>query len=358
MLVAILAVVLLISLAAALAVLSMPRQPERLMVGRIVVVSTLALSVAVLGGYLIIASIRRWWLVLPIVVALAVVPDTWWDRIESLDALWAAPACVLLWTAFALGYLRARPMRPLFAPPPETVLKLDDRLIRSLPEDIDADAAASIWLTEKARRPASMILWLLVLLLVTFTLASMLSNPVPLAYALTVIGPSSLPWSANQAARRARKLWLRSGLTRTALFRRTEREVLLESAWLGLWTLAWIAAMALRWPEVRQALPWFLALSLGWGLNAVYIGLMAVRGFGPAAVLAAAVAATPLLLVLAQILFTGSVDAQLAATALVVQLGLALLYRETAMRRWRRIDWLRFRPVAHWPVLTTSAQRR
>ena len=114
-----------------------------------------------------------------------------------------------------------------------------------------------------------------------------------------------------------------------------------------LWILAFnlsltAAALVLLGPTPRE-IGWPLALALSAALYGSNVGLAAIRGF------------TLLILgcvpmAIAQITVIGTSGAATAPELIVllaVQLVGAAAFRLFAAQRWRKIDWLRFRPLGN-----------
>lgn len=157
---------------------------------------------------------------------------------------------------------------------------------------------------------------------------------------------------AARAMQRARLLWL-LGPQRAALFRIVENAVGRVALGLGLGAAVLAFCLAVWHEGLPPASAALVAGALiAYGALAVYLGLVFVRGFGAATVLAALLYAGP---------FGYSVlraaDAVEHATALAGSTVLALVAaaacRYVALRRWRGIDWIALRPQR-----STSQRRR
>lgn len=335
------------------------RQPS---FGDLLAYPALIVTCAVLGTYFLYASQLRFFALLLLFFAslplFRLLPEDTVQRFSgdpaqaAFAAAWVSAAW---WVLFSFVYLRNRPIQPVGAHRPSAALQsLDDSLLRSMPPDIRASRAATALLTGRIARPLVQgLVMIAVLGIILVPLALWLTGDVD-APGLTRLLTHGLPLAlatemfalANRTARRARTLWLKVGATRGELFRRTEAELLRVAAPMMVAAIVIpLCFFAIRTDMPSESVLWVFSLAVGNGLFACYLGLMFVRGFraadivGIAAGLAAVAYAAWLLLGLE------TMDPLRMTSVLVFQLLGAAACRGVARRRWRRIDWFRFRPL-------------
>lgn len=171
--------------------------------------------------------------------------------------------------------------------------------------------------------------------------ASLINDDRVLLFWLTILSAISAAITTHAAAR-SRALWLRTGWTRSELFRRVESAFWRHNAYpLGVLLLLLVGVGSLRGFST-QLMSFGIALLVLSAVLSSYLGLMMTKGLGWRD--AALAAGTMLLLMTAALLIARA----RADTTLIVmlQLGLAALaigYRYSAKSRWEAIDWMRCR---------------
>lgn len=264
-------------------------------------------------------------------------------------AMWAVlPASAWLaaalgaWVIFAAWYLRVRRVRGVL-PMPESRSGVDAT------RPVSRTVAIRALLAPKMPRAADQISlgnapFLLLTLVMTFLLAfSLTSFVAPLMLMVLSAQPSAI------IVRQSRLLWLRIPGARDAVRGQVER-TLWRNLTIGCGWLVVAAAIAasplMGYGAAEVALG--SALAAGAAIYATYVALAAVPGistylwgFGSMA-----------LLQIGLLVFSGvfsdvfSAHALTAAAVVVaVELAAAALLRALAVRRWRTVDWLRFKPL-------------
>lgn len=148
---------------------------------------------------------------------------------------------------------------------------------------------------------------------------------------------------AARAVRRARLLWL-LGPQRTALFRAVEKAAVRPFLAFGGGVAALTFALAVWHEGLPPASAALVAAALvAYGALAAYVGLLFVRGFGAAALLAAMAYAGPYAFTLLSAAAAAEHGAALAGST-ALALVAAAVCRYAALRRWRTIDWIALRP--------------
>lgn len=264
--------------------------------------------------------------------AMLAVPPAW---------LWFATA-LGAWVIFAAWYLRVRQVRGI-APMPDSRSGVDAT------RPVLRTVAIRVLLAPHTPRAADQIglrnaPWLLATLVIMFLIAfSLTSFVAPLMSMVLSTQPSVT------IVRQSRLLWLRIPGARDAVRGQVERALWRSLATVCGWLVvaAAIAASPLMGHGAAEIALGF-ALAAGASIYAAYVALAAVRGistylwgFGSMALLLIG------LLVLSA-LFPDVFSAHsLTAPAVVaaVELAGAALLRALAVRRWRTVDWLRFKPL-------------
>jgi hypothetical protein len=255
-------------------------------------------------------------------------------------AVWLA-----VWLALSIWYLRARELRKF-----STLFgfgRLDPRLFADVSGAFSRAAAIRTSFTAGyPLRAKHRLLRLAMLAAVAFSAGALLRliarvNLTPGTMTLALTAGIFAPTGADRWARRARLLWLQSGESRRALFARVERLLWTESlplaaaGFLGL--AATIGPAELRTDLLGRA-ALILVTTAAFGF---YLGLLLLSP------LRGVVAAIPLMAT-----FAVGVGAVLSAphggwvaAVAAAQAGAALTTRALAVRRWRRADWLSYRPL-------------
>lgn len=149
--------------------------------------------------------------------------------------------------------------------------------------------------------------------------------------------------AAAQDSRRARRLWLVCGDSREDIFRMCERRSLRR---LGNLSVA-AAIVVLVWmPESLgpAGLSWMAVLTVTGFFTTTYMGLMFVEGWrAPDVVLAIALAAGTIAVPV--VVGRAAQEPWLPAGLAAALIAAGLICRWVAVRRWRRIDWTRLRPL-------------
>ena len=256
----------------------------------------------------------------------------------SLVGPWIA--CALLWAALAAGFLFAPRIAPVVA-----------RLKHSLTERFGGASyrggGREIDFMLGTENPWPLALGQVVPLLIA---GYFLRDYVPVGFAPNEAAPH--PWlffvtilsvvsgaMTSVAATRSRALWLRAHWTREELFTRVERAFWASTCFpLGVLFLALVGIGSYVAMPTR-------ALAFGLGLVSVgtalstYLGLLITASIGWR--LAVLAVATMLALMIAS--FYVATPATPAATIVGLEAGLAavaLVYRQLAVRRWARLDWM------------------
>jgi hypothetical protein len=291
----------------------------------------------------------RWFLLIPIAVLLLqdreLSPATW-DMLAALP-LWLWSALALgAWAVFAAWYLRVRQVRGVAVTPqgksgvdaaqpvPRTVA-LRVLLAPNAPQGTDRQLS----LRNAPFRVAALVvaMYLITHFLRSFPLTSL---PWQLMLIPVFVGPSVVP-----LVRQSRLLWLRIPGARDAVRGQIER-ALWRTLAIGCGWLVVVAAIAAS-PLVGHGaaeIALGFALLAGAAVYAIYVALAAVPGiatyfwgFGSLTLLQIG------LFVFSLVFPQHSLTAAAVVTA--VELAGAALLRALAVRRWRTVDWLRFRPL-------------
>ncbi len=260
----------------------------------------------------------RWFVLLP----LAFVAFVSLRRLSPTAALpawiWSTMALVA-WATFAAWYLRVRHVRGVMLIPRQRAAGVDTT--RPVPRTV----AIRTLLASNAP-----LIFLAVVVVVGVVVGGL-----PFAF-MFLFAERSVA-----TVRQSRLLWLRIPGSRDAVRRQVEK-VLWRNWTVGCAFLIVIAVVTLS-PLVGAGLVdvflWF-AVTAGAAIYGTYVAMAAVPsvatyfvGFGSMAVLQIVLVALP----------TPSLTA--IATVVVAEFVGAALFRALAVRRWRRIDWLRFKPL-------------
>ena len=308
-----------------------------------------ALTAMFLAMFVITGDWNRMFLVLGLLFALSL-----WLRLEgplrlrdagvSFAALIGA-ASAGAWLIFVVWYLRVRRIRPPMLAP-------SGRLSRELgPTEVLSRAAAGRALMNGVIEESPRRVWLRVIGagvvvgggigLFTY-LSKSSSRPPPLtAFFWPFVMMILMAELAYRLARQSRLLWLHLPGPRAEVLRAVEAATARRYLWMTAFNLSLFAmVLALQGPALRDT-GWALALALSAALYGSYVGLAAVGGFGRLIF-----GCAPMAIIQLSVLgISGAASALgLAATVAVQLLGAGAL-RLLAARRWRGIDWLRFRPL-------------
>lgn len=255
--------------------------------------------------------------------------------------LWFA-AALGAWVIFAAWYLRVRQVRGI-APMPESRSGVDAT------RPVLRTVAIRVLLAPNTPRAADQISlrnapWLLATLVIMFLIAfSLTSFVAPLMAMVLSAQPSGI------IVRQSRLLWLRIPGARDAVRGQVERTLwrnLAMVCWLLVAAAAIAASPLIGYGAAEIALGF--ALAAGASIYAAYVALAAVRGISTYVWGLGSMA----LLQIGLLMFSG-VYAEVfsphkltaAAVVTAVELAGAALLRALAVRRWRTVDWLRFKPL-------------
>jgi hypothetical protein len=254
----------------------------------------------------------------------------------------AAPAA---WAAFGAWYLRARRIRPLaLAPRPPSGPWSRSVLDNAVPRD----QALRVLVT--AQPPLSRQRLLASVAGIVLPVGAVLAVPafltgrlMPFTSFVWPFAVMMLLWGKDTAiVHRSRLLWLRMPGSRDVVRREVEHALLRNLAGTGLLLLgaAALYASPLAAAPPRELLAG-LALSIGAGLFATYVALAATPGnFVHMTAFA--------VLMAAQIGLLARFSPELKNVVIVtaIELIAAAVFRAFAVARWRRVDWLRLRPLS------------
>jgi hypothetical protein len=255
--------------------------------------------------------------------------------------LWSA-AALGAWVIFATWYLRVRQVGGV-APVPEIGSGVDAT------RPVSRTAAIRALLAPNTPRAPGQISvrnapWLLLTLVIMFLVAfSLTSFVAPLVWMVLSAQPSAI------IVRQSRLLWLRIPGARDAVRGQVERtlwrNVAIGCGWL-LVAAAIAASPLIGYGAAEIALGF--ALTAAASIYAAYVALAAVPG--PSTYLWGL--GSMALLQIGLLVFSGVFSEAFSAHALTaaavvaaVELAGAGLLRALAVRRWRTVDWLRFRPL-------------
>jgi len=297
----------------------------------------LAFLVAIFLVFFLAFGDPRWFLIFLAVFPLAdrrLSPATA-DMLAALPAwLWSVTA-LGAWAVFAAWYLRVRQVRGVILTP-------QGRSAVDTTRPVLQTFAIRVLLAPNTPRAAdhfglsSAPLLLLGVVVIAFTLTSF-------------VGPLMLMGVFAQQSvaivRQSRLLWLQVPGARDAVRGHIERALWRNLA-VGCGILLVAAAIAAS-PLVGHGpveIALGLALSAGAAVYACYVALAAVRGMATYVWGLVSMALLQIALVLSLVFPAHALIAAAVVTA--VELAGAALLRALAVRRWRTVDWLRFRPLS------------
>ena len=167
--------------------------------------------------------------------------------------------------------------------------------------------------------------------------------PYPIEYAIAVGGSVGMALGVHQMASRVRLLWLLYGAARLSLFRALEREALELGVLIIVFVGLLFAGIQLAGASIggRSALL-ILLLGVALSLLVIYIGIVRARNLGTIEFFGWLLAGAASFAA-----YYGYVSGSwpdLVAPVVLLQVFLAVLLRWLAIRRWRRVDWLDFKP--------------
>ena len=231
-------------------------------------------------------------------------------------SIWSTMA-LIAWATFAAWYLRVRQVRGIMLMPSQRAAGVDTT--RAVPRTV---AIRTLFASNTP----------LVLLAVVVVIGVAIAG-LPLAL-MFLFAERSVA-----IARQSRLLWLRIPGSRDAVRRQVEK--VLWRNWTVACAFLIVVAVVTLSPlvgaGVAEVFLWF-AVAAGAAIYGAYVALAAVPsvatyfwGFGSMAVLQIALLALP--------------TPSLTATVVVAELVGAALFRALDVARWRRIDWLRFKPL-------------
>lgn len=245
---------------------------------------------------------------------------------------------IAAWIAFAIWYVRARRIAPLaLVPQPHarawSGVDLDGLLTR--------ESALRALVTARPPRSGKRVARVVIGLGLA-TAAIVASVPFPFTSFVWPFATMIIVWSkATGIVHRSRLLWLRMPGARPAVRREIERALLrnLGAALLLLLGVAALYASPLVAVPPREVLAGF-ALAACAGLFGTYAALAAIPGNVVHLV-------TFALLILAQFGLLAPPSPSLTDAVIVTAIELigAIAFRAFAIARWRRVDWLRLRPL-------------
>jgi hypothetical protein len=175
--------------------------------------------------------------------------------------------------------------------------------------------------------------------------ASHLVFTTPILVPALVIPGVLLAAIATTVARRARSLWLKSGLSRRDLLAATEKQVWRTAAVRSIAASAVLATgFALAYDVPTPVLARGLVSAVTTAVLALYLGLALVRDSRLMEVCTAA-----LVLASAGVALWAAFSSPVRDGVWLVTIGLqgaaALVCRRIAIAQWRRIDWLVLKPI-------------
>ncbi len=259
---------------------------------------------------------------------------------------------VATWAAFSVWYLRVRRIEPI--QPPEMIL---DRLgfrpaVRSVVFDRRSAVAAS--LTSAYPQAAKQTLVGFAVLLVGTKIATLVATASHLAFTTPILVPALvvpgvlLAAITTRVARRARSLWLKSGLSRRDLLAATEKQIWRTAALRSIAASVVLATgFALAYDVPGRVLARGLVSALATAVLALYLGLAHVRESRLVEICTAALVIAGAGVALWAAFSSPARDGLWLAT-IASQVAAALLCRAIAIAQWRKIDWLVFKPVRMW----------
>ena len=250
------------------------------------------------------------------------------------------------WSIFVVWYLRVRRIRP-------AVLALSaGRFSRPLgPTEVlpRATAARTIVNGVIERSPTQMLLWAVgvgvaiggTIALVTYLSRVPARPPLFAAFMWPFVMMIVMAEASYRLIRQSRLLWLHVPGSRAEVLRVVETAMARRYLWITACNLSMLATVLFLKGTTPHEIGWALGLALSAALYGSYVGLAAVSGFG-----LLILGCLPMLIVQIAVLgINGAAGTPALAAMLTVQLLGAGSFRLLAARRWRGIDWLRFRPL-------------
>jgi len=164
------------------------------------------------------------------------------------------------------------------------------------------------------------------------------------SYGLLSVPAALIAAYANRYARRTRLLWLTRGLSRLELFAATEKWIWRSAAPISVAaSVLFGAVFAFSYGVPTETIARAVACGVASDVLGVYVGLAHVRSSRTFDV--AQLAVFLILSTGAWTLLADPADNGVLTAAVLVQVAAALALRALALRNWRRIDWLEFRPA-------------
>ena len=264
--------------------------------------------------------------------------------VVDLLAVWAA-----IWVAFSVWYLRVRriePMQPLAMildklrfRPPARVLVFDRR------SAVAASLAAAYPSAARQTLVGLAVLLVGTNIAIAVARASLLVLTTPILVPALVIPGVLLAAIATTVARRARSLWLKSGLSRRDLLAVTEKQVWRTAALRSIAVSVVLATgFGLAYDVPTPMLGRALVSAVATAALALYLGLAYVRDSRLMETCTAALVIGSAGVALFAAFSTPPRDVLWLAT-IIAQGVAALACRAVAISQWRRIDWLVFKPI-------------
>ncbi|HUO68206.1 MAG TPA: hypothetical protein VMV37_11750 [Gammaproteobacteria bacterium] len=262
----------------------------------------------------------------------------------GLLAVWVA-----IWAAFSVWYLRVRRIEPI-QPPAMILDKLGFRPpARAVVFDRRGAVAASLAAAYPQATRQSLVG--LAVLLVGTKIATVVATSSHFVFTTPILVPALvipgvlLAAVATTVARRARSLWLKSGLSRRALLAVTEKQIWRTAALRSIAVSVVLATgFALAYDVPAPMLARGLVTALTTAVLALYLGLALVRESRLMEVFTAALVIGSAAVALWAAFSAPARDGVWLAT-IVSQGAAALVCRAIAIAQWRRIDWLVFKPI-------------
>jgi hypothetical protein len=319
-------------------------------------VAILAASTATIVTLFIVT--RHWNLAWPIFVLFMAIP--FWvntggpDRIRAAGFSMTAVVGVLTaatWIVFVAAYLsalRIGPMRLVAAGG-----KLRDGASNA-PLHLSRASAGRSLLAGKLDRPLPQALAMAVGIGVALALATallrLLPGRPPPTLLPTFVWPAlatfAMGAAGERAVRQSRLLWLHTAGARRETLRVTEGFLARLYLFVVVVVLTLAALAPFLWPTTPLVIALLVATSASAALCAAYLVLFALGG-----VLISIVGFVALLIAQLAFLPVSAAPAQGALLLIGLQLGAAVVLRFAAVRRWRAVDWLRFKPFREQRVL-------
>ncbi len=262
----------------------------------------------------------------------------------GLLAIWVA-----VWAAFSIWYLRVRRIEPI-----QPLATMFDKLgfapaARSLVFDRRSAVAAS--LAAAYPQATTQTLVGLAVLLVGTKIATLVATASSLAFTTPMLMPALvipgvlLAAIATTVARRARSLWLKSGLSRRDLLAATEKQIWRTAAVRSIAASFVLATgFALAYDVPTPVLARGLVSAVATAVLALYLGLALVRDSRLTEACTAALVIGSAAVALWAAFSAPARDGVWLAT-IGSQGAAALVCRGIAIAQWRKIDWLVFKPI-------------